>query len=246
MRTRTEKVIVGGAAATGQVRYRRPLDDVTIVIPTLNEEKNLIHVLPDIPPEAEVIVVDGHSADRTVDVARQLRPGVRIIGQRGKGKGDAMRLGFGQAERDIIVTFDADGSFDVAEISRFVDPLRRGFDLVKGSRRLNGGGTADMPLIRQLGNWGLTFAANRVCGARISDLAYGFHAFRRDALRRISLESDGFEIDTELYLKARRAGLKVLEVPSYESKRIGGKGKLRTFRDGWRILKTIVRVRVRG
>ena len=100
--------------------------DVTFIIPTKNEERNLPHVLPMIPSEAEVILVDGHSTDNTIDVARMLRHDIRVFYQTGRGKGDAMRYGFSLATRDIVITYDADGSFSHKEIARFVSPLREG------------------------------------------------------------------------------------------------------------------------
>jgi glycosyltransferase involved in cell wall biosynthesis len=217
---------------------------VSVIIPVLNEEQNLRHVLPKIPKEYEIIMVDGHSSDRTIELAKKLRPDIRILMQPGKGKGDAMRHGFKHAQGDVIVTFDADGSFDTKEISSFVQSLVAGNDLVKGSRFIHGGNTIDMPLFRKMGNWVLTTLTNVLFGTKYTDLAYGFHAFRRNALEKINLESDGFEIDTELYLKAKKAGLRISEVPSFENKRIFGEGKLKSFQDGWRILKMIISERV--
>ena len=98
---------------------------VTVVVPTLNEAKNLPHVLPGIPEEYEVVVVDGHSADATIEVAIALRPSVRVIQQPGFGKGDALAAGFEAAHGDIIVMLDADGSADAAEIPRFVEHFKR-------------------------------------------------------------------------------------------------------------------------
>jgi len=223
-----------------------PMDDVSIIIPTKNEEQNLQYVLPYIPHSAEVIVVDGHSSDNTVRVARELRPEAIVLHQKRSGKGDALKLGFSHASREFIVTFDADGSFLPGEIYRFIQPLRLGYDLIKGSRFMPGGGTLDMPLTRRLGNQGLTTVANMLYDSHYTDLVYGFHAFRRDALKRIELHSDGFELDTELYLRACKAGLKIAELPSFENSRIYGVGKLRSLRDGSKILKTILRERFNG
>lgn len=219
-------------------------DDVSIIIPTKNEEHNLPYILPMLPPDAEVILVDGHSTDRTIELARKLRPDIIVLTQPGRGKGDAMRYGFKQAGRDFIITFDADGSFSTGEIDAFAAPLRKGYDLVKGSRFIRGGATLDMPLLRRLGNWAFVTLANLLFGTRYTDLAYGFHAFRRSILEKVILTSDGFEIDTELYIKAKKAGLRIVEVPSCEYARIKGEGKLQSFPDGWRILKTIIRERI--
>jgi glycosyltransferase involved in cell wall biosynthesis len=217
---------------------------VSVVIPALNEAENLPHVLPLIPKNVhEVILVDGKSTDNTVAVARAALPSVRIVQQRGRGKGDALRTGFAAATGDIIVMLDADGSTDPAEIPRFVGALLAGADFVKGSRFLHGGGTADMPYYRALGNMAFVAAVRLLFGGRYSDLCYGYNAFWTLAIQHLELDGDGFEIETMMNVRALRAGLNVVEVPSYEAKRIYGAGRLRTFPDGWRVLKTIWRER---
>ena len=119
---------------------------VTLVIPAFNEERNLLHVLPMIPQLVdEVIIVDGHSIDNTVVEARKLCPWARIIYQEGKGKGNALRTGFGQATGDIVVTMDADGSMNPNEIVRFVEALRNGYDFA----RVPGLFEAVEPMMRQ-------------------------------------------------------------------------------------------------
>lgn len=217
---------------------------VTVVIPTLNEAENLPHVLPLIPEDVhEVILVDGRSTDGTAEVALSLMPDIRIVNQSGRGKGDALRTGFAAATGNIIVMLDADGSTDPAEIPRFVGALLAGADFVKGSRFLHGGGTADMPYYRALGNKAFVSAVRMLYGGRYSDLCYGYNAFWTSAIRLLDLDGDGFEIETMMNVRALRAGLNVVEVPSFESKRIYGAGRLRTFPDGWRVLKTIWRER---
>ncbi|MCS6800898.1 MAG: glycosyltransferase family 2 protein [Chloroflexota bacterium] len=218
---------------------------VSVIIPALNEAENLPYVLRDIPTEEvdEVILVDGHSTDDTVAVARAIMPDIRVIEQPGKGKGDALRAGFEAATGDIVVAIDADGSTDPREIPVFVGALLAGADYVKGSRFLQGGGTADMPLYRQQGNWGLTMLVRLLFGGKYTDLCYGYNAFWRRVLPLLALDADGFEIETLMNIRALRAGLKVAEVPSFEAPRIHGEGRLRAFPDGWRVLKTILRER---
>lgn len=214
---------------------------VSIVIPARNEAKNLYHFLPSIPAGVgEVILVDGHSTDDTIAVAQKLCPDIRIIRQVGKGKGDAMRLGFAACTQDVIVMLDSDGSADPAEISRFVEALTQGYDFAKGSRFVKGGGSSDITLLRRLGNDALCSLVNLLFRERFSDLCYGYNAFRRDCLDHIVLDCTGFEIEAQLCLRVQKAGLKIIEVPSMESRRIHGQSNLHTFRDGWRILKVIL------
>lgn len=215
---------------------------VSVVIPALNEADNLPHVLPYIPPWVdEVLLVDGESTDGTDEVARQLLPDVRIIQQEGRGKGAALRSGFRAARCDIIVMLDADGSTAPDEIPAFVSALLSGADFAKGSRFMQGGGTADMPWYRRWGNRCFVWMVRLLFGGAYSDLCYGYNAFWADVLPLIQLDADGFEVETTMNVRALRAGLKVVEVPSFEDKRIFGEGRLKTIPDGWRVLKAIVR-----
>ncbi len=219
---------------------------VSVVIPALNEAKNLRLVLPVIPDWVdEVILVDGHSTDGTPDVARQVRPDIRFVQQVGRGKGAALRTGFAAARGDIIVMLDADGSTDPREIGAFVSALKDGADFAKGSRFLRGGGTSDMTWYRKLGNYGFVLMVRMLFGGHYTDLCYGYNAFWRDAVARLALDGDGFEIETMMNVRALKAGLHVVEVPSFEHDRIHGVSNLRTFRDGWRVLRTIFRERLR-
>ena len=220
------------------------LPRVSVVVPAMNEAENLPHVLPLIPDVHEVILVDGWSTDRTIEVARQLRPDIRIVSQERAGKGAALCAGFEAATGDIIVTIDADGSTDPREIPAFVEQLKNGADFVKGSRFLSGGGTSDMPLYRQFGNFGFVMMVRVLYGGRFTDLCYGYNAFWKRVLPDLALDGDGFEIETMMNIRALRAGLRVAEVPSFEAKRVYGEGRLRTIPDGLRVLRTILSERL--
>jgi glycosyltransferase involved in cell wall biosynthesis len=219
---------------------------ISLIVPAKNEAKNLPHVLPLIPEEVdEVILVDGRSTDATVDVARSLRPDIRVVNQTGKGKGNALRAGFAAARGDIIVMIDADGSTDPREIPVFISTLMAGADFVKGSRFMQGGGSADITMLRRLGNWGFTTMVKLMYGGNFTDLAYGYAAFWRHIVPPLELDGDGFEIETMMNVRVLRSGARVAEVPSFEAERIHGVSNLNTFRDGWRVLKTILKEWVR-
>lgn len=231
--------------AGGEPGGRHTLTErVSVVIPTKNEARNLPWVLERLPEWiSEVIIVDGRSTDDTIAVARRHRPDVVVVHQRRPGKGAAVRAGFAAATGDIIVMIDGDGSMDPFEIGRYVQAIREGADVVKGSRRLDGGGSADLTAVRGLGNRFLLLAANRLYGTRFSELCYGFMGLRRSAVRELELGGDGFEIETEIVVRAVRAGHKVVEVPSYEYPRRSGESNLSAVRDGLRIVRTLLHVR---
>ena len=238
-----------GARVRHDERIRRlgAAPTVSVVIPTLNEAKNLMHVLPRIPDWVlEVIIVDGLSVDDTVEVAFRCLPNARLVTTTMRGKGAAMRAGFEAARGDIIVTLDADGSNDPAEIPGFVGALIAGADVAMGSRFTIGGGTADMEFHRKAGNWALTRLVRMLFGARYSDLCYGYFAFWRDVFPHMDGQFTGFEVETVMHIRAVRAELNITEVPSFEAERIWGTSNLRTMRDGMRVLRSIYREWVRN
>lgn len=257
------------AAPTVFPRWRETGPLVSVVIPTLNEAKNLPEVLPRIPSWVhEVILVDGRSTDGTLDVARSLwsqilaernrhagrswgnlaidellEPSADLVTmvQPGRGKGDALRAGFAAARGDIIVMLDADGSTDPGEIPAYVGALLGGADYAKGSRFLQGGGTADMSFHRRLGNWAFVKLVRLLFGGQYSDLCYGYNAFWVHVHPQLELDCTGFEVETLMNVRALNIGLKIAEVPSFEAERIHGTSNLRAIPDGWRVLKVILK-----
>jgi anti-sigma regulatory factor (Ser/Thr protein kinase) len=182
-------------------------------------------------------------------------PSARVIYQTRKGKGNALVCGFEEANGDVIVTFDVDGSADPHEIPRFVEALTRGADLAKGSRFCSGGGSQDITQFRALGNRGLNVLASAMTGTRFSDLCYGFNAFWADQLPVLCLpdtdadtpqHGDGFEIETLIIGRFAFAKAIIIEVPSYEYDRYHGETNLNAVRDGFRVLWTILKDRFHG
>ena len=213
---------------------------ISVVVPAMNEEGNIGHVLSGLPDDLfEVILVDGNSHDNTIEVAKQACPDIRVLTQSGRGKGDAFRTGFAAVRGNLVVMLDADGSADPAEIPRFVEALEAGADFAKGSRFLPGGGSADITPTRKLGNAVLSGTANLLHGTHFTDLCYGYNAFWARCLPFIAIDVPGFEVETLINLRIAGSGMKITEVPSYEKDRISGESNLKTFRDGFRVLGTI-------
>ena len=217
---------------------------ITVIIPTLNEEKTIAQLIKELYGAFfnNILIIDGNSTDSTAQIASEL--GATVLSQNGKGKGNALKQAFNHKElRDWVVIMDADGSMNPKEILSFLFHLNNGIDVVKGSRFLPGGSTEDMTFFRRLGNKIFITLVNLLWGCEYTDLCYGYAAFKKDALMKIypHLKSKNFEIETEMFIKAKKLGLKTEEIPSVELKRKFGKSNLNAFLDGFRILKTIVR-----
>jgi glycosyltransferase involved in cell wall biosynthesis len=232
------------------------LSDVSIVMPAMNEARNLPHVFERLPRDIhELILVDGASTDDTVAVAEALLPTVKIVRQTRLGKGNALACGFAAASGNIIVMIDADGSTDPAEAPKFVAALRAGADFAKGTRFSDGGGSSDITRLRRVGNRFLNGLVNTIYGTAFTDLCYGYNAFWRHCLPAIALNAgntasvrlwgDGFEVETLINIRVARAGLTVAEVGSFERSRVHGVSNLNAFSDGLRVLRTIAAERRR-
>lgn len=250
--------------APNDTRARGPR--VSVVIPAMNEERNIGWVLGRMPAGLhEMILVDGRSKDDTVAVARQARPDILVIEQQSRGKGAAVAAGLTAVTGDIAVMIDADGSMDPAEIPALVGALLAGADVVKGSRAISGGGSQDLSTLRKAGNRGLTSVANRIYGQSWRELCYGYAAFWTDVLPLLGVHQlaqwsapngvtpllakpsiaygHGFEIEAVLFCRAARARLRVAEVFSFEHPRRHGASNLATWRDGWRVLTAVMKER---
>jgi len=222
-----------------------PYPRISVVICAFNEEKNLPHVLPKIPNWVdEVLLVDGHSTDRTVDIARRLRHDIRVLYQPKVGKGDALRFGIKQATGDIIVTLDADGATDPFEMNKFIDALLKGYDFAKGSRfciRL----PTDKPTHRIFGNLLIAIIFDILFFARFKDLCSGYNAFWKRSISKVSLQSeDCFEDEPLLIASAKKSGLRIVEVGHCDHGRILGESKAPSLRQGLKALKTLLKVKL--
>jgi glycosyltransferase involved in cell wall biosynthesis len=219
---------------------------VSILIPAINEAENIEVLLNKLaailPGVAETTVIDGGSTDATIRVATAL--GATVVLQQGTGKGEALRQAFEiDHAGDIIVAMDADGSNRPEELPEIIAAIVNGADIAKGSRFMKGGGSTDLTYIRKIGNKLFTSIVNHAWSGEYTDLCYGFMAFRQDALQKLmpTLESTNFQIETEICIKARKLGLKVVEIPSIELKRRYGTSKLRGFHDSLSIAKVVLR-----
>ncbi len=222
---------------------------ISVLICTLNEAENLPHVLNRIPTWVEeVLLVDGHSTDGTVEMAQKLRPDIRVLYQPGKGKGDALRYGIKRASGDAIVTLSADLETDPGEMLRFIRPLLEGYDFVKGTRfswnPFRPRFPKDKPFHRLIGNLVIALTFDVLFAKPFTDLCSGYNAFQKRAIERVNLFSrDGFENEPLITARVVKAGLRVKEVFHADGGRMAGRSKAPAWRDGFRDIKTVIRER---
>lgn len=219
----------------------------SIVVPARDEEETIGAVLRDIRDLTDdLIVVDGASSDRTVEIATQY--GARILQDEGRGKGDAVRVGIQAARYSIIVFIDADGSHDPTDIPKLVAPIVAGeADLVMGSRML--GGSEELfgsfsEVVRMVGSIVISLTINYRYGIRLTDYQNGFRAIRTDVARAIGLTSRITTIEQEMAMKCLRYGLRVTERPAHEFVRRGGVSKVSVRRKApqyvWNLLCGVI------
>jgi len=200
---------------------------VTALICTLNEEMSLPHVLPRIPDWVdEILMVDAHSTDATVETAKKLCPRIRVLYQTGKGKGDALKLGINEARGEIIVTLDGDGETPPEEIAKFIQPLLEGNDFAKGSRLFKTR-PARMPRYRWFGNKVLAITCNVLYGTRFSDICCGYNSFWKKEFMKLDLSNNekelGCSMEQQMIVRAKKAGRRIKEVSIKSDGRIAGK-----------------------
>lgn len=216
---------------------------VTLIIPALNEEGCIGQTIQEIPRDYvdEVIVVDGHSIDNTVQEAREaLGPNDKVIIQKRPGFGGALLDALDEAQGGVVIIMDADGSHNPNDIPKLLSKFDEN-SVVVASRYAKGGRSDDDTFVRWFGNWLFTKLIRITRGINITDSLYFFFAISRENFKKLNLKSQGFAICIEFLVKAKRAGLKIEEVPAIERPRLAGESKVNAFRDGIKILRAILR-----
>ncbi len=217
---------------------------IAVVIPCLNEEATVSKVVAESKkylPRATVYVLDNGSTDKTSELAK--RAGAEVIHSPLRGKGHVLRHAMRMIDADYFVMVDGDGTYPMIEAPRLIDLAKnQNYEMVMGSRLQMGRAEAFRPL-HFLGNIGFTTLVRVLFGYPVKDLLTGYRVFSRRFVHEVNFMSSGFEIETELTIRAIAQNMAFIEVPvPYSERPAGSRSKLRTFRDGWIILRTVFRL----
>jgi glycosyltransferase involved in cell wall biosynthesis len=230
-------------AAAPPAAGAEPLE-LSVILPCLNEAETLercvrkaIDTFAKLGIRGEVVVIDNGSTDGSQEIAE--RAGARVVHESRRGYGSALMRGAEEARAPFVIMADADDSYDLTDLERFVSGLRAGSDLVMGTRIRGQIEPGAMPWHhRWLGNPFLTGLLNTLFGAGVSDAHCGMRGFTKAAYQRMQLQTTGMEFASEMIIKAALAKMRISEIPITLHR--DGRSRpphLRSFRDGWRHLR---------
>ena len=222
---------------------------VSVIIPAYNEEKTIgniiagaISIMDALLLPYEIIVINDGSTDHTGLIASKHKATV-LSNEKNRGKGYSIRKALQHARGDIVVTIDSDGEHNPKEIPGLLNSLLEGADIVTGSRFMTNNTRATTKL-NKVGNFILNTAIFILTGKAVTDSQTGFRAIKRNVLEELNLESNGYEIETEITVKGLRNGFFFKEQPITCERRVYSISKLQLVKDSTRILKTILKARL--
>jgi dolichol-phosphate hexosyltransferase len=227
-----------------QKNKRKP--SLTILIPALNEEKNIERIVKDSLKIKEyktevLVVIDKKTKDKTEELAK--KSGAKVIWGKGRGKGSTFRSSLPSIKTDYVVQIDADYQFIPKDIPRLVAKLDEGFDVVLGTRYQKGAKVepGSVSALKLIGSYFLSFTTSVFVLKRITDVMAGFKAFRTDALKKINPKTPHFGYEAEMVIKASKLKFRITNVPITYRKRVGGKSSVSSIKDGLLVLDTIIK-----
>ncbi len=216
---------------------------ITLIGATWNEFEAASAVLPKIDRTVvdEIIIVDGGSTDGTVEFCKS--QGLTIFQQIEPGYGSAMKEAVARASGDIIIEFPPDGNSMPERIPDVIEKLKEGYDFVIASRYKGDAKSYDDDFLTAIGNWGFTFLTNVLFWSSYTDSLVGFRGYYKKSYEKLDMTAKGLDWSIQMPIQFRKRRMRVADIPADEPKRIGGVRKMKPFKTGWRILKTLIKER---
>ena len=229
--------------------------DLTILVPVYNEKENIDHLVKGLKKtvtkwkyKTEVLLVDDGSSDGSgplLDIAAKKENFLRIIHHKqNKGFGGALQTGYKNAKGNVISTMDADLTHNPEEILRLMKEIENGYDIVIGSRYVEGGKMVDVAWYRRLVSDMSRVLIKILFNMPIRDVTNGFRAVKKEVVDSIELKSNSFNILPEMVVKARRKGYKITEVPMTLTKRLYGESKMNPLKDYTSEIATLFKLKL--
>ena len=226
---------------------------VSFLVPAYNEAATISAVLDAVDAlslDRQIVVVDDGSTDDTAAIVERWgasRDGIVLVRQRNRGKGAAIRAAIPHADGEVVVIQDADMEYDPADVPALIDPIVRGVaDVVFGSRLSGGRPQRAYMFWHLVGNRFLSLLTNALFNTTLSDMETGYKAFRVEVLRSLDLRQDDFSIEPEITAKVCKRGLRIYQLPISYYGRTYEEGKKITWRDGFKAIWVLLRIRVHG
>jgi len=216
------------------------MKNLTLIIPAKRESESLPKVLEEIKNyECNIIIILESSDIETINSAKNFN--CRIIYQSDKGYGNALIDGMSKVDTEFLCIFNADGSFNPKDLNKMLSACSNNIDFVFASRYMAGGGSDDDTLLTKVGNFIFSGIGNIFFSLKLSDILYTFLLGKTASFRKLNLESKDFCLCVEMPIKAKKNGMRFIDMPSYERKRIAGEKKVSEFKDGFKILSYMIK-----
>lgn len=216
---------------------------VSLVAATWNELEAAKVVLPRIDRKwvDEIIVVDGGSTDGTVEFCQA--QGYTVFTQKERGYGAAMREAVERAQGELVIEFPPDGNSLPEKVPDVIKKLQEGYDFVIASRYAPGARSDDDDFLTAIGNWGFTFVTNLLFWSSYTDVLVGFRGYKKSEYEKLHMTANGLDWSIQMPIQFRKKRSRTADIPAIEPARIGGVRKMKPFKTGWRLLKTLIKER---
>ena len=216
------------------------MENLTLIIPAKEEADSLPEVLKELNDfKCNIIIILEKTDKETIESIKHFK--CKIVFQSGSGYGNALIDGINNVETEYLCIFNADGSFKPTDLNKMLKICENNKDFVFASRYMREGGSDDDTTLTKIGNFMFSLIGNIFFSLKISDILYTYLLGKTESFKKLNLISNDFCLCVEMPIKAKKMGMKMINTPSFERRRIAGKKKVNEFRDGFKILLYMIK-----